>query len=95
MPAIGMGMLWGGYTLMFFGWCKLKGYDITLADVVIPKHFKGTWPPRLVDDNARGRLGLIPGRGGKLASGDPSGGTSSGGSSGGSSSGSSGGSMFV
>jgi hypothetical protein len=52
VPAIGFGLLWSGYTLMFWGWCKVKGYDITLGEIVIPKHFTGTWPPPLVKDTA-------------------------------------------
>lgn len=66
MPAIGFGMLWGGYTLLFWGWCQIKGYDITLGEIVIPKRFKGTWPPKLIDDSANpmggpGHNGVAPG----------------------------------
>lgn len=51
MPAIGFGMLWGGYTLLFWGFCQIKGYDISLAEIVIPKKFSGTWPPKLINDS--------------------------------------------
>lgn len=66
MPAIGFGMLWSGYTLLFWGWCRIKGYDIGLADIVIPKHYKGSWPPKLIDDGANpmggpGHNGVAPG----------------------------------
>lgn len=54
MPAIGFGILWSGYTLMFWGFCRIKGYDIGLADMVIPKHYKGKWPPPIVDDSGTG-----------------------------------------
>jgi hypothetical protein len=50
MPAIGFGMIWGGYTLLFWGWCQIKGYDISLAEIVVPKKWDGTWPPALIND---------------------------------------------
>jgi hypothetical protein len=67
MPAIGFGILWSGYTLLFWGFCKIKGYDIGLADIVMPKHYKGKWPPPLIDDGESasgpygGQLGGGPG----------------------------------
>lgn len=45
-----MGLLWGGYTLTFWGFCLVKGYAIGIADIVIPGHYKGKWPPKLVVD---------------------------------------------
>lgn len=50
MPAIGMGMLWGGYTLILWGYCKLMGYDISIGQLVVPGKFKGKWPPPLIKD---------------------------------------------
>lgn len=89
MPAIGFGLLWSGYTLLFWGFCKIKGYDIGLLDITVPKHYKGAWPPPLVDDGITKRMGRIPGHEPKSAPAtDP-------GSSGSSGSGTSGGSMFV
>jgi hypothetical protein len=66
MPAIGFGMLWGGYTLLFWGWCKLQGYDISLTEIVVPKKWDGKWPPKLIDDSANpmggpGHNGVAPG----------------------------------
>lgn len=52
MPAIGMGLLWAGYTLMFWGFSLVKGYDLGIADIVIPGHYKGAWPPKLTVDPA-------------------------------------------
>lgn len=52
MPAIGMGMLWGGYTLILWGYCQIKGYDITLSELVVPGRYKGKWPPSIIDDDA-------------------------------------------
>lgn len=40
-----MGLLWGSYTLMFWGWTMVKGYSITLPQIVMPGDYKGTWPP--------------------------------------------------
>lgn len=51
MPAIGFGLLWSGYTLLFWGWCRIKGYDIGLGQIVIPKKWTGAWPPPLIDDS--------------------------------------------
>lgn len=69
MPGIGFGLLWGGYTLVFWGYCQVKGYAITLGEIVIPKRFTGTWPPPLIDDGSSsnssapygGQLGGGPG----------------------------------
>ncbi|AGS73936.1 hypothetical protein [Streptomyces collinus] len=57
MPAIGMGLLWGGYTLLFWGFCKIKGYDIGLGEIVIPGKWDGHWPPPLVKDDAPSPMG--------------------------------------
>ena len=54
MPAIGMGMLWGGYTLILWGYCQLQGYDVSIAELVMPGHFKGKWPPALIVDSPAG-----------------------------------------
>lgn len=40
-----MGLLWGGYTLMLWGYCQLQGYKIGIAELVIPGRYKGKWPP--------------------------------------------------
>lgn len=61
MPAIGMGMLWGGYTLTLWGYCLLQGYAIGIADLVIPKHYKGKWPPEKVVDPADVKPQVAPG----------------------------------
>lgn len=49
MPAIGMGLLWGGYTLALWGYCQLQGYKIALTDLVVPGRYTGTWPPPPID----------------------------------------------
>jgi hypothetical protein len=38
MPAIGMGLAWAGYTGMLWAWCLLRGYDVTLGQLVNPVH---------------------------------------------------------
>lgn len=45
MPAIGIGMLWGAYTIGFWGFTLIKGYDISPVAIIIPGKWKGTWPP--------------------------------------------------
>jgi hypothetical protein len=57
MPAIGFGLLWGGYTLLFWGWTRIKGYDIGLGQIVIPGRWNGHWPPPLVDDGGSSPMG--------------------------------------
>jgi hypothetical protein len=38
MPAIGFGLAWAGWTLGLWGFCLVKGYDITLGELVNPAH---------------------------------------------------------
>ena len=38
MPAIGFGLAWAGYTLGLWGWCLLRGYDVTLGELANPVH---------------------------------------------------------
>lgn len=38
MPAIGMGLIWGGWTLSLWGYCLIRGYDVTLGQLVNPVH---------------------------------------------------------
>jgi hypothetical protein len=74
MPAIAMGLLWGGYTLMFWGYTTYQGYQITLPEIVIPGRWRGSWPPPGAATLGRfpsqdgsggisGSIGTIPGRG--------------------------------
>ena len=44
MPAIGFGLVWFGYALGLWGYCKVKGYSVGFGQLVRPsKAF--TWPP--------------------------------------------------
>lgn len=38
MPAIGIGLIWGGWTLSLWGYCLIRGYDVTLGQLVNPVH---------------------------------------------------------
>ena len=39
MIAIGLGLAWAGYTVGIWGYCLVRGYDVTFMQL-----FKGTWP---------------------------------------------------
>jgi hypothetical protein len=43
MVAVAMGITWAGYTLTLWGYCLVKGYDITLSDLVNPVNVY-RWP---------------------------------------------------
>jgi hypothetical protein len=36
---IGLGLAWAGYTIGAWGYCLIRGYDVTFMDL-----FKDTWP---------------------------------------------------
>lgn len=38
MPAIGFGLAWAGYTLGMWGYCLVRGFDITLGELANPVH---------------------------------------------------------
>jgi hypothetical protein len=41
-----MGLGWLGYALMWRGYSMVKGYDLSLSEIVSPTHYyKGAWPP--------------------------------------------------
>jgi hypothetical protein len=45
---LGMGMAWGGYAMAFWGYCLVKGYDVSFTQVVNPFGFyplSKPWPP--------------------------------------------------
>lgn len=39
MIPIGLGLAWAGYTVGIWGYCMVRGYDVTFAQC-----FKVTWP---------------------------------------------------
>jgi hypothetical protein len=49
LPAIGMGLGWLGYALGLWGWSLLRGYNVTLGQLMSPLHpYAGAWPPALL-----------------------------------------------
>lgn len=51
MVAIAMGLLWAGYTGSLWGYCLVKGYNITFKDLVSPTAwYSGSWPPPTITD---------------------------------------------
>jgi hypothetical protein len=49
VPAIGMGLGWLGYSLGLWGWSLLRGYNVTLGQLMSPAHpYSGAWPPALM-----------------------------------------------
>lgn len=54
MIAIGMGLAWIGYATGFWGYCLIRGYNLSFMDVASPVHYylgakasrPGTWPPK-------------------------------------------------
>lgn len=52
LPA-GMLLMWAGYSVSLWGWCLLRGYDVTLGQLMSPTHPYGSgkgqpWPPKLI-----------------------------------------------
>lgn len=50
MLAVGFLVIWGGYSVSLWGWCLLRGYDVTLGQLMSPVHPYGSgkgqsWPP--------------------------------------------------
>jgi hypothetical protein len=42
---VGFALAWTSYTAMFWGYSLVKGYNLTLGQIVSPKAYTGTWPP--------------------------------------------------
>lgn len=46
MVAVGMLLIWGGWSVGLWGWCLLRDYDVTFGQLVSPAHpYSGAWPP--------------------------------------------------
>ncbi len=46
MVAVGMLLIWGGYSVSLWGWCLLRDYDLTFGQLTSPVHpYSGPWPP--------------------------------------------------
>ena len=51
MVAVAFVLLWSGYSGGLWGWCLLRGYDVTLGQLVSPAHpYSGGWPPKPIPD---------------------------------------------
>jgi hypothetical protein len=76
MVAVGMLLIWGGYSAGLWGWCLLRDYDVTFGQLTSPLHpymsNKGdTWPPAKIPDTQiwpGGAPGGSKGGGGKAPS---------------------------
>lgn len=68
MVVLGMGLLWGSYTVVFWGWSLVKGYDLPLTTIVKPVTYAGPWPPAQLPDTA---VLNIAGAASKAAAGSP------------------------
>jgi hypothetical protein len=56
MVAIAIGLVWAGYTGAFYGYCLLRGYNVT------PKQLLSrSWPPASVKSGPEGGSGFGPG----------------------------------
>jgi hypothetical protein len=48
-------LTWAGYSVGLWGWCLLRGYDVTLGQLMSPTHPYGSgkgqgWPPQAMPD---------------------------------------------
>ena len=47
MVAIGMMLVWAGYSLGLEGWALWRDYNLTLGQLMSPMHpYDGPWPPQ-------------------------------------------------
>ena len=64
MVAVAFALLWAGYSGGSWGWCLLRGYNVTLGQLVSPVHpYHGGWPPGPIPDTQvwpSGRPGGTP-----------------------------------
>jgi hypothetical protein len=56
MIAVGFLLTWFGYSVSLWGWCLLRGYDVTLGQLMSPAHPYGSgknqpWPPGQIGDS--------------------------------------------
>lgn len=58
MPAIGFGLAWAGYTLGMWGFCLIRGYNITLAELANPVHILN-WQKAIQETVPQGQI--LPG----------------------------------
>ncbi len=56
MLPVGMLLTWAGYSIGLWGWCLIRGYNVTLGQLMSPVHPYGSakaqaWPPPLMSPN--------------------------------------------
>jgi hypothetical protein len=56
MLPVGMLLTWAGYSVGLWGWCLIRGYNVTLGQLMSPAHPYGSakgqaWPPPLMSPN--------------------------------------------
>ena len=56
MVALGMGLLFGAYAVGLYGYCLVRGYDVSFRDV-----FRTQWQGAQVVPSPGHKLGTIPG----------------------------------
>jgi hypothetical protein len=56
MVAIGMGLVFAGYAVGIWGYCLVRGYDVSFANVFAPQ-----WPGVQVTPSPGHKLGTITG----------------------------------
>lgn len=53
MIVIGIALVFTGYTCGMWGYCLIKGYNISFSQLISPSgYYKGTWPPPLITDTS-------------------------------------------
>ncbi len=63
MVAVGVGLVWAGYALSMWGYCLVRGYDVSFRDV-----FRTQWQGAQVVKTKGHKLGTIYGH---VATGNP------------------------
>ena len=84
MLPVGMLLMWAGYSVSLWGWCLIRGYDVTLGQLMSPAHPYGSgkgqaWPPPLLSADVIFPGGRNTGASAPPASAAPSGAPSAGG----------------
>ena len=51
MTAIGLGLAWAGYTVFMWGYCLVRDYNVTGADL-----YKASWPGATADGTGQGTV---------------------------------------
>lgn len=68
MTATGFAVAWLGYTVGLYGYCLVKGYNLSFGELVHPKnYYKGSWPPPLIPDGQLWPSKTVPTKGAQTA----------------------------